>query len=100
MSDFQRISANEWQWQKGSRHHSVRYFPSTDKLIWSGWADTSNGPVFEQGYTQSVADFLQDGVPHLTPPQVLLDELHTALSEHMADKTSSKWFGWLTRWRK
>ncbi|MEM9955902.1 MAG: hypothetical protein AAF846_30160 [Chloroflexota bacterium] len=96
MASYTKKSASEWTWQKGSRHHSVRYFESTNKLIWSGWADTSNGPVFEEGFTQSVENFLQDGVPHLNPPADLLADLETALQENTT-KQSSGLFAWFKR---
>lgn len=96
MADYQQKSSNEWTWQRGTHHHSVRYFKSTGKLIWSGWTDTSNGPVFEEGYTQTVENFLQQGVPHLTPPQALLDDLATAFREQQAKKSSGL-FAWFKR---
>ena len=93
---YKKLSTTEWTWQKGTRHHSVRYFESTQKLIWSGWADTTNGAVFEEGYTQSVENFLQDGVSHLSPPEDLVNDLRQALEKH-STKKSSGLFSWFKR---
>lgn len=93
MADFVRKSDTEWEWQQGKKTCSVRYFPSTKRLIWSGWRDTPDGPTFEQGFAQPVQNFLQAGVPDREPPQALLDDLRRTLEAEMQPKRGL--FGWL-----
>lgn len=83
MTDFTRKSDTEWTWLRGQKTLSVRYFPSTERLIWSGWVDTPDGPLFDEGFAQPVQNFLQDGAPpHMEDiPQSLLDALKSALTE-------------------
>lgn len=82
MTSYQQKSTNEWAWQTSTKQHSVRYFKSTQKLIWSGWIDTSQGTEFEAGFAQPVQNFLQDGAPdHLTVPDELEADLKLALTQ-------------------
>lgn len=94
MADFTRKSDTEWQWQKKQKTCSVRYFPTTQRLIWSGWRDTPDGPLFEQGFAQAVQNFLQAGAPEgHEPPETLVQQLQEALQAET--QTKSGLFGWL-----
>ena len=96
--EYTRKSATEWEWQEGRKTHSVRYFPETGRLIWSGWLQTSEGPVFDNGVAQTDAAFLADGVAHIDkhkPPTALLDDLR-ALLIHAKDQPETKPKRW---WR-
>lgn len=96
MTTVERKSATEWEWHAGNRHRTVRYFPSTGKLIWSGWTDTSNGPVFEEGYSQSAEDFLANGIAQVSPPDTLLAELRTSLEAEIEKQNRPPlWKRWL-----
>lgn len=97
--DYTRTSATEWQWTRGNKHHNVRYFPKTGRLIWSGWVQTGDGPLFDEGFAQPVENFLQEGIDHIErvadrqPPPALLAELRATLSE--PPRQSRNWLGWL-----
>ncbi|MEL6527712.1 MAG: hypothetical protein AAFQ07_18580 [Chloroflexota bacterium] len=96
MATVERKSATEWEWHSGNRHRTVRYFPSTGKLIWSGWTDTSNGPVFEEGYRQSVEDFLANGVSQVSPPDEILNGLREMLEAEIEKQNRAPiWKRWL-----
>lgn len=95
MADFSRKADNEWQWQQGRKTHSVRYFPTTKRLVWSAWQDTSEGPRFDEGYAQTVDNFLQDGVPGREPPPALIAELQSALQTQPASTKGP--LAWLRR---
>ncbi|MGB7340096.1 MAG: hypothetical protein WBC91_14465 [Phototrophicaceae bacterium] len=94
MTSYQQKSATEWTWQTNTKHHSVRYFESTQKLIWSGWVESSQGTVFEDGFAQPVQNFLQDGAPdHINVPESLVVDLKIALSKQQ-EKPKKNWFKW------
>ena len=92
MATYQQKSATEWTWQTATKNHSVRYFKSTQKLIWSGWIDSSQGTVFEDGFAQPVQNFLQAGAPdHIIVP----DDLEADLKQGLRDqniKSKKNWF--------
>lgn len=88
---YTRPSATEWAWREGRKTHSVRYFPQTQRLIWSGWMPTSDGPVFDEGYAQSVEDFLANGISNRTPPPALLDELRETVTRASGQSQRSIW---------
>lgn len=96
MTNYTRKSNTEWEWQQGNHHRTVRYFVSTDKLIWSGWTDTSNGPVFEEGFAQPVENFLQGGISHIDVPDDLLNELRSVLSQ-AKPKAKKGFLSWLNK---
>jgi len=75
MNPYQRKTPSEWLWKDGTMTRSVRYFPETDALIWSGWRESDNGPVFDVGYRQTRNAFLEKGISRLTPPGGLVNEL-------------------------
>lgn len=102
MTEFTRKSANEWEWSQGNKHHSVQVFMTTQRLIWSGWMKTSNGPVFDPGFTQPVQNFREVGVPEgYDPPDALIDEVRSALDAMPpADATQPERVGLFGRLRK
>lgn len=74
------ISPTEWHWQRDGRWYGVRLFTNTDHLIWSSWAETSSGPVFDQGIAQLTAAFLADGpIERGDPPPALVEAVRAAL---------------------
>lgn len=77
---FERRSDTEWTWQMAGRNYSVRVFAATRRLIWSSWAETSEGPVFDDGFAQATDRFLAGEVPRPAPP-----ELVAALMEYLKD---------------
>lgn len=61
-----------WEWTDSNRGYSVRVFPSTKRLIWSSWAGTDEGTVFDDGVAQTIESFLAGHpAPLPTPPEVL-----------------------------
>lgn len=95
---FTRKSATEWVWQKGSKHYSVRYFASTQRLVWSGWMQTNNAPEFDAGFAQSTTDFLDNSAPEThQPPQALLDDLLDALETVEDEPKRGGLFRWFRR---
>jgi hypothetical protein len=64
-------SADEWEWEHEGRHYSVRVFEKTGRLIWSSWAQTSMGAMFDDGYAQQFARFLEGEVPRPAPPELI-----------------------------
>ncbi len=76
---YRRTSANEWQWQEGSKTYSVRVMPGTKSLIWSAWVQVGDAPVFEPGHKQAIAAFLEQGEGPYDAPAALLDELRAVL---------------------
>lgn len=68
---FTRVSETEWRWAAEGRNYSVRAFPDTGRLIWSSWANTSDGPVFDDGFAQPYAAFLAGNVPRPAPPELI-----------------------------
>lgn len=81
---YTRKSATEWEWQQGRKTYSVRYFPATGRLIWSGWMQTSEGVVFDEGIAQTADAFLAEGTAHIEKhelPVALLDELRNVLNQ-------------------
>lgn len=95
MSDYKRISQTEWQWEQGTKHYAVRYFPRTGRLIWSGWVPTGDGSLFDEGIAQEVSDFLENGAVSHTPPDALLDDLRDVLRAAQPERRGL--FGWLRR---
>jgi hypothetical protein len=77
--NYRQTSANEWQWQEGSKTYSVRVMPATASLIWSAWAQVGDAPVFEPGHKQAFTTFLKDGSGPYPAPAALLAELRAAL---------------------
>lgn len=91
--EFKRVSATEWAWVRGKKHFTVRYFGSTERLIWSGWMQTNNAPEFDAGVAQSVAEFLENGAPsHVTPPDALLTDLRASLTQSDTSEPKRKGF--------
>ena len=84
--DYQRTAASEWEWQNSGRHYAVRVFAKTRKLVWSSWAETSEAPLFEEGFAQSFEGFLRGEPPPNDPPPALIDELRTLLSDEAKPK--------------
>lgn len=93
MNDFERRSEYEWIWQVGSKFQSVRYFAKTNRLIWSGWINTENGPAFDTGVAQTVDDFLTEGVSHITPPPALTESVRAYLLKQQHEASNTKYMG-------
>lgn len=70
-SAFERRSETEWAWQIEGRNYNVRAFPSTRRLIWSSWAETSKGNVFDDGFAQPYERFLAGDLPRPAPPELV-----------------------------
>ena len=80
MRDYEQVSAQEWQWQRGATHYGVKVFAETGTLVWSNWVETSQGPQFGQGTRQSVEHFVEEGAPPgYTPPPGLDGAIRAAL---------------------
>lgn len=73
-----RISKDEWQWQVGGKQQSARVFPSTRRVIWSGWIETNDVPLFEDGIRQTFEAVLNEPPP-VKMPDDLLAELRAYL---------------------
>lgn len=66
-----QVSPTEWEWQDGARVCSVRIIPQTQTLIWSAYTRVGDAPVFERGYKQTIAEFVQQGGgPYPMPEEV------------------------------
>lgn len=79
MTNFTRTSDTEWTWLDGTHNRSVRYFPNTGRLIWSGWVMSSEGPVFQPGLAQESAHFLEQGPAVESVPSDLIVALREVL---------------------
>ncbi|MCC6614930.1 MAG: hypothetical protein IT320_15730 [Anaerolineae bacterium] len=87
MDDYRRTSPTEWTWHDDDRQRAVRLFNSTRRLIWSGWVETDNGPVYDDGISQSYDAFALQGAPdHLHVPPELVDLLRQRLSQDDANR--------------
>jgi len=87
MTDYLCTAPTEWTWQDDQRHHAVRLFKSTRRLIWSAWAETENGPVYDDGISQTYDAFTTQGAPdHLHVPPELAALLRQALAEDDAQR--------------
>ncbi len=56
-------------WQANGRHFRVQMFASTRRLIWSSWVETSDGPVYDDGFAQPFDAFLRGELPPHDPPE-------------------------------
>jgi hypothetical protein len=82
MADYEQLSPTEWRWPVGNRYQGVRLFRRTGRLIWSRWAETSEGPQFDAGIAQEVDAFLADGPPAaIAAPDDLLAVLRSTLAD-------------------
>ena len=99
MTTFKRLSHHEWTWQTGIKHHAVRYFPNTKRLVWSSWMTMGDAPSFEDGHAQTADDFLETGQTYGEPPQALLDELRATLGVSTEEEAPKRkgFFGWMRK---
>jgi hypothetical protein len=95
MTDYQRISHNEWRWHDGIRTYAVKVFKTTDTLIWSSWVERPDALAFDEGIRQQITAFISNGAPEkLMPPAGLIHEMRLALP------VSEGWFArFRRRWR-
>jgi hypothetical protein len=92
MESYRRVSETEWTWQQGSRHYGVRVFPKRGTLIWSGWVETAESPLFDEGVSQTFERFSQQGAPSgFEPPSELLVELRQVVT---STSRRGSWLGW------
>lgn len=97
--DYTRKSATEWEWRVGEKHHAVRYFEQTQRLIWSGWMFSDSGPMFDDGVSQTVADFLSSGMAPMPAPPGLLEDLRAMLNgQEMPSRRARARAGGLLGW--
>lgn len=81
---------NEWTWQDGNAHASVRWFPEQRGLIWSRWVETTSGPQYDDGLRQTAEDFLSSGPPAgRTPPPDIIEALYAVVSSTFEQPTSN-----------
>jgi hypothetical protein len=97
--NYQRISKNEWQWiESNGKHRAVRYFEQQGTLIWSAWVDRPDGPQFENGISQPIADFVQGGAPPaLIVPSAVIAELRVYLAPAPPERVKHRFLPWLRR---
>lgn len=78
---YQQTSDTGWEWEIDGRFYGVRAFSRTQKIVWSAWRETGEGPKYQPGTSQSFVEFLHDGPPaDYAPPQPLLDALHKSIA--------------------
>lgn len=92
MESYRRVSETEWTWQHGSHHYGVRVFPKRGTLIWSGWVETAESPLFDEGVSQTCERFVEQGAPSgFQPPTGLLAELRQVAT---SGGRRGGWLGW------
>jgi hypothetical protein len=78
---YRRIDAHQWEWQDGAKWRSVRFFPSTRRVIWSSWTNVGGVPVYDDGIAQPVERLLAGEAPPVSVPPDLLEELLAAIKK-------------------
>jgi hypothetical protein len=79
---YRQVNARQWEWQApNGKWHSVQLFASTRRVIWSGWTNSGDGPVFDEGIAQSFERLLSGEAPPVPIPDGLLDVLKKAMSK-------------------
>lgn len=78
---YRRVNPRQWEWQDGTKWRGVQLFTSTRRVIWSGWTNTADGPVFDEGIAQSFDALLAGEAPPVNTPPNLLDELKKAVGK-------------------
>jgi len=85
-----------YEWMQGNKHHGVRYFDATNKLVWSSWYETPNGPAYDDGISQTIGEFAENGIPEgLEPPSDILEALQKIIYQDQRKKRGL--FSWLKR---
>lgn len=86
----------QWEWKQGNKHYSVRYFKNTGKLIWSGWINSADGPLYDEGRSQPVDKFLAGGAPiDYDLPDDIAEAMRQALAP--SPRKTSGLFNWFKR---
>ena len=95
-----RPDVNQWEWVKGRSHYNLRLFPDTQSLIWSVWAESSEGPQFGDGIKQTFERFLEVGVPDSrTVPDDLIAQVEARIAELQQETQSPPKLDWRF-WRR
>ena len=93
--DYQRLDPDRWEWGNKSTHYEVRIFANNETLIWSVWAETSEGPQFGEGIKQTFDRFLEVKTPDdRAAPEALSTEIEGRITRLRNPKSKRVRGGW------